>query len=101
MSCPEHAQRWPPHKCVGLYGNLRGFVWKSAWDTPKGQVHCSEEPKWWWELRGFDKLLGALIGFVGRVYNPCFYVPGNYQDYISLQKPAYNYIAMLWNSYFL
>ena len=49
---------------------MRGFVWKSAWDTPKGQVHCSEEPKWWWELRGFDKLLGALIGFVGRVYNP-------------------------------
>ena len=56
--------------CVVLYGDLRGFVWKSAWGTPKGQVHCSEEPKWWWELRGFDKLLGALIGFVGRVYNP-------------------------------
>ena len=50
---------------------MRGFVWKSARDTSKGQVHCSEDPKWWGELRGFDKLLGALTGFVRTVYHPC------------------------------
>ena len=49
---------------------MRGFVWKSARDTSKGQVHCSEDPKWWGELRGFDKLLGALTGFVRTVYHP-------------------------------
>ena len=72
--------------CVVLYGDLRGFVWKSAWGTPKGQVHCSEEPKWWWELRGFDKLLGALIGFVGRVYNPCPWAWKVVQNIVGLIK---------------
>ena len=53
---------------------MRGFVWKSDRDTSKGQVHCSEDPKWWGELRGYKNSLGALLGFVRTVYHPCIYV---------------------------